>query len=140
MKPRNLIGLLWQCIILSLPIAMTGCRTLPEPSAEVLAAHDTKHWQRDQVVGLTITLIDPKRIEYMSFGDDGLLVGTYGEVGGKVCGPVSGWRLIRGRLFLCDPDGKHLGAELHLVSISANMLVIRRISGELARYKIHNRK
>lgn len=116
----------------------TSCQSLPERSAAVESFHDTIPWKRNQVVGLTVSLIDPQRIEYLSFGKCGMLAMTGGSVGGKVCGPLLGWRLRRGRLFMSDTEGENLGGEMYLVSLTHETLTTRRSTGELARYKVHH--
>ncbi len=119
-----------------LVLCLVGCATPPEVSPEVLAHGDTKLWKREQIVGLRIRLIDAKNIVSMSFSARGFLVGNYGEVGGKVCGPVTGWKLVRGRLFLSDLGRNKFGSELHLVRMEEGILTLRQSSGLLEKYQI----
>ena len=118
-------------------LSLVSCRSLPPQQDPALAHGDTIPWRYDQVLGLSMTLDDPKRVEYYSFGQKGGLAVTFGERDGKCCGPLIGWRLYRGRLFLCDFEGRNLGEELYLVSYTHDEVVIRRSSGELAHFKRH---
>lgn len=122
--------------ILCVP-ALVGCRSLPLQHQPALAHGDTIPWRHDQVLGLSMTLDDPKRMEYYSFGHKGALAVTVGERDGKCCGPLLGWRLYRGRLFLCDFEGRNIDEEFYLVRYGQEEVVIRRSSGELAHFKRH---
>jgi hypothetical protein len=116
---------------------MMSCRTLPRSQDSVLAHGDTIPWRYEQILGLSMTLDDPKRVEYYSFGNNGALAVTLGERGGMCCAPLIGWRLYRGRLFLCDIDGHTLDEELYLVRYTHDEVLIRRSSGALERFKRH---
>ena len=125
--------LLFAC--LGVMFALMSCRSLPRQRDSALAHGDTIPWRYDQVLGLSMTLDDPNRVEYYSFGRKGALAVTFGERDGKCCGPLIGWRLYRGRLFLSDFEGHTLDEELYLVRYAHDEVVIRRSSGELARFK-----
>jgi hypothetical protein len=135
-RPSTKLSLL---AILALTVGMPSCRSLPPQSPQALAHRDTIPWTRDQVEGLTVSLIDPKTEEQLSFAEKGVLIVTAGKVGGMLVGPVCGWRLIRGRLFMSDTEGRNLGNEFYLVSMTPDVLTVRRSSGELARYKVTGR-
>jgi hypothetical protein len=123
------------CILPFLLLA-TSCRMLPPLSAEATAFHDTIPWTKEQVEGLTVVSLDPHHYAYMSFSKGGYVAVTAGS-GGKFTSPLLGWRLIRGRLFFFDPIGKKLGSELYLVSLTNEILTVRRSDGSLATYKVH---
>lgn len=122
------------CSCLILLSSLVGCRNLPEPSPAALAFHDTIPWRHSDIKNLSLTLIDDKRVERLLFSEDGFLPATFGESGGKICGPLFRWKVIRGRLFYTD--GTTLGDELYLVSVVNDVLTARRSSGEIVRYKI----
>ncbi|MFM8885756.1 MAG: hypothetical protein ACKOKC_05015 [Chthoniobacterales bacterium] len=115
-------------------LALASCRSLPPRAPSVLAHGDTIPWQRNQVLGLSMALDDPKRIESYSFGRGGTLAVTFGEKNGMACGPLIGWRLHQGRLFFCDVEGKNLEEELFLVRYADDEVIVRRSNGELARF------
>jgi|GEM_PF-3780361 len=81
-----------------------------------------------------MALDDPKRIESYSFDRGGTLAVTFGEKGGMASGPLMGWRLHQGRLFICDAEGNDLGEELSLVRYADDEVIVRRSNGELARF------
>lgn len=134
LRAMNVCPILFLASLLA-ALSLASCRSLPPQPASALAHGDTIPWRYDQVAGLSMTLDDPKRIEYYGFGQKGALAMTVGERGGMVTGPLLGWRLDRGRLFICDAGGKDLGTELFLVRYSDDEVIIRRASGELARFK-----
>lgn len=124
-----------QLAILTLILIATSCRMLPPPSDEATAFHDTIPWRKDQVEGLTVVSLDPHHYTYMSFSKGGYVAVTAGS-GGKVTSPLMGWRLIRGRLFFHDPIHDKLGGELHLVSLTNDLLTVRGTDGKLQKYKV----
>jgi hypothetical protein len=85
-----------------------------------------------------MTLVDPKKVEYYSFGRKGALAATFGEVGGMCFGPLLGWRYYRGRLFTSDMDGHSLGEEFYLVAMNRDSVTLRRPTGELAHFQRHH--
>jgi hypothetical protein len=127
--------------ILALAVGMPSCRSLPPQSQEALALHDTLPWTRDQLEGLSISLIDPKKVEQLTFYQDGTLTVTAGPVGGMLVSPLCGWRLIRGRLFMTDTEGEIYGNgdEFYLVSMAPDILTLRRSNGDIAHYKVTKR-
>ena len=114
-----------------------SCQSLPPRSTAVAALGDSIAWTRDQVEGLVITRLDTEGHEYMSFDPGGTLAVTGGS-GSMVCSPLCGWKLRHGRLFTCDVEGTTLDEELYLVSLTNDILTIRRENGELVRYKVHH--
>lgn len=82
-----------------------------------------------------MALVDPKRIEYYEFGQKGALAATFGQVDGMCFGPLLGWRLYGGRLFICDFEGKTLDEELHLIHFRDDEVKVSRSNGELALFR-----
>jgi hypothetical protein len=109
---------------------------LPPRSSTVDAFHDIIPWRRSQIEGLDVTLIDPDYYQHLFFGEDGSLAMTAGS-GGKLCGPLFGWRLRHGRLFTCDLMDGRFNDELYLVSLTDDLLTMRHSNGKLSRYKVH---
>jgi len=115
-------------------LLVSGILCLSACVANKSAAPPTTQWTRDDVVGLTIELIDPNIIESMSFTAQGIAVVTIGRKDGWVAAPAWPWRLIRGRLQLNHRDEVY--EELTLISRDASIIVARRRNGKIARYRI----
>jgi hypothetical protein len=94
---------------------------------------DVIPWKKSQIIGLEVTLEDKEAVEYMCFHKEGSLSITLGTKGGMCCAPLFEWKLISGRLVIPEYD------TLSLVSLSPDVLVVRRKSGSLAKYQVHNR-
>jgi hypothetical protein len=117
----------------------TSCQTLLPRSAAVETYGDTVLWKREQVEDLEVTLLDSDGHQHLCFNKGGILT-VSGGAGGMVTGGVCGWRLRQGRLFTCDTEGEALSEEFYLVSLTDELLTVRRTGGELERYKVHPRR
>jgi hypothetical protein len=100
-----------------------------------------KEWQKSDVVGLTMELVDPVAIQEMHFTKDGYVALTIGEKNGPhvaLAAPLAQWRLTDGRLHIFD--GMHINYELTLVSRDSEIIVVRDKSGKEQKYKIINKE
>ncbi|WP_397383857.1 hypothetical protein [Prosthecobacter sp.] len=107
-------------------------------------AGQTTLWKRSFLSGLSVTLIDDRRVEYFSFASNGMVAVTYGSIRKKgnqtitsLCGPLDYWKLVDGILEIRDCDGK-LYERLTLVSLDKEHLVVIRQDGTQATYKVHS--
>ena len=111
-----------------------------------LAACATKHpqaekhrqWTANEVNGLTMSLVDPVRIERMQFTPDGLAPVSFGFRRGNltsVCAPLYYWKLVSGRLRIFTYSGVTY-EEFTLISRDATTVTVRRHNGKVAKYKI----
>ena len=112
----------------------SGCATKPGvKTINGMVYSDVIPWKRSQIIGLEVTLEDKEAVEYMCFHKGGSLSITLGTKGGMCCAPLFEWKLISGRVVIPEYD------TLSLVSLSPDMLVVRRKNGSLARYQVHHR-
>ncbi|MEI8290660.1 MAG: hypothetical protein WCH99_14420 [Verrucomicrobiota bacterium] len=118
------------CLVLFAGCFLAGCDAQMEPTSR-----PTQHqWTKAEVVGLSIELIDPVRVEYMYFRPDGVLPLKAGEKNGLVMAPIFYWEIVSGRLRITD--GTQLQDEFTLVSRDATTLTVRRHNGKIAKYKL----
>jgi hypothetical protein len=96
-------------------------------------------WSQDEIIGLTIELIDSKKIEIYSFGKDGVAM-TFGRKNGFVTGPLAEWKIIDNRLVIgfwgngvTEPPA---GAGFMLISKSDSIFVLKDSSGAIKRFKV----
>lgn len=109
-------------------LCLTAC-AVGKPAAPPVA-----QWTREIVASLTMELIDPIAIEWMSFTPNGYVATCYGRKGGWITAPAFEWRLDRGRLQIVN-EGQVM-EELTFVSRDASTIVARRRDGQLAKYKV----
>lgn len=124
--------------ILIVGLMLSACTAPPTaarngPAAALGVAF--RPWTTNDVVGLTISLIDPLVIQSMSFTLHGTVPYTAGRKNGWITGPLFRWKLHDGRLQIVDHENR-LKEELSLVSRDASTIVARRRSGMIARYRI----
>jgi len=82
-----------------------------------------------------MTLVDPNSIEWMHFNGSGMASVSYGSDKDNVVGVAYNWRLVNGRLRLFDANDK-IYDELTLISRDNVILVVRKRSGKIAKYRI----
>ena len=116
------------CGAMLFPACTPNSRTTPTP---ITANVD---WTAKDLAGLEVTLVDPVRIEWMSFQDDGHVSITIGEKNISMTAPIFIWRIVSGRLRLIDDD--KIYEELTLITRDSKTIVARRRNGQLATYKI----
>lgn len=97
------------------------------------------NWNQDELVGLTIDLIDPKKIETYSFGKDSVAM-TFGRKNGFVAGPLAEWKIIDNRLVIGfwgnGATEPLVGAGFMLISKSDSIFVLKDSSGAIKRFKV----
>jgi hypothetical protein len=119
--------------------SFSSCAFGPRSQSTTATGGDGDEWTNDYVIGLTIELDDPGKIEWMSFSRDGLVPVTHGRRGGSIEGPLYAWKIVEGKLQILRGD-QDTYDELTLISRNANTITARRMSGEVVRYKIFKRK
>jgi hypothetical protein len=94
-------------------------------------ARSAARWTPEMVFGLHFTLVDPIRIEdYVcsKAGTVSVVLGTRSEI----TPPLWYWRIRDGRLQFSD--GNSIKEDFTLLSMSENVLTVRRRSGEIAKF------
>lgn len=97
-------------------------------------------WERENIVGLTIELIDSEKIEKYSFVNESVLM-TFGRKGGFVTAPSAEWRLIDNRLVIgffnhegiVEPEK---GSGFSLISWKGSMLTLQDNKGIVKRFRV----
>lgn len=134
-------------VAISLTCLTLGCTTTERKSDEPAKhARQTIPWKRSHLSGLSVTLIDDRRVEYFSFSSNGMVAVTYGSIRKKgnqtitsLCGPLDYWKLEDGVIVIRDYDGKTY-ERLSLVSLDKEHLIVIRQDGTEATYKVHDNK
>ena len=86
-------------------------------------------WNREDVIGLNLSLDDPVLIENLSFKKEGMIQADFGRKNGPVCGPILYWRISRGKLFI-------QGKEVVLISRTPATMTFKEGDGKLKQFKI----
>ena len=102
-----------------------GCATEPRRT-------DVDGWTKQKVVGLSMDLIDPDRVEQYRFARGGYVSTTVGTRE-LLSGPLAEWRVRAGILQILD-SGK-VTDELTLLHIDGRVMTVRRRSGETDRFR-----
>jgi len=121
------------CLLVVLVLLLaTGCAA-PRPSRPPPPRLTTAG-----LTGLTLDLIDPAKIEQMTFDSKGYLPLTVGEKNSWITAPLLRWKIVSGRLLLFK-EGQ-VTEEFTLVSRDTTNMTLRRRDGTIARYKIIRRE
>ncbi len=87
-----------------------------------------------------MTLIDAERIEVLSFGEDGFVMGTFGTKGGGVFGPVLFWRIEKDALIISDEKNSPARASYLLKTIKGDVLKVSTMTGSMEEFELDNSK
>ena len=95
-------------------------------------------WTPENVVGLSIELIHPTRIENYNFLDQAATGKTYvaatlGSKDGPVTGPLLEWRIVDGRLWIGD---ERISTEFILLSRTQDRLIVENRDGSISEFRV----
>jgi len=113
-------------------------RAMPKPDKGEPTATEAQ-WKGGPIVGLTIQLDNPTRIESYTFDRAGQVFVMLGAKGGKLATPTYYWELANGQIVVTTED-KQIYDEFTFVSRTSDTLVLRRHNGETVTYKIVAKK
>lgn len=123
--------------LLGLLATWIGCATdSTRESPVVQSNYTTIPWQRSQLANLEVTLLDNKRVEHFSFKEDGTVIMEFGTTKYLIA-PIEYWELRGERVVITSDDGT-VYDELFLISLSHDILQVKRRDGSIARYKVHH--
>jgi hypothetical protein len=107
-------------------------------------------WTHRTVSHLTLELVgDPVAIERLRFFPDGIVLVVWGqkrkpakgEFGEVTSNPALHWRFVDGRVVIFDPATPRRSEEtLTYLRREGSVLILRRISGAIGRYKMSREK
>jgi hypothetical protein len=123
---RSILLLACSCFVL---VAIVAChREIPQSELGPPIP-----WQRDQIVGLNISLQDEESVEQMLFVDEKAVAMTLGSKK-SVTAPIFYWKLNDGILVITGTNDVY--EELSLISLSPTTLIVKRKNGRIATYAV----
>ncbi len=125
-------------------LSITACTSPLQIKPEDEAKLQSQPWEIAHVEGLQVDLIDPIRLQWMSFGMMNSTQKGVGYVsmtcGTKVCFtfPARLWKIDNGKLVVFKDGASHEIERLELLSLTKTLLIARRSTGQIVRYKVQH--
>ncbi|MES2599117.1 MAG: hypothetical protein V4662_27565 [Verrucomicrobiota bacterium] len=128
-------------------LSITACMSPRKMKLEDTAKLQPQRWQVGHVEGLQVNLMDPIRLQWMSFSrmnsaseGVGYVSITYGT---KDCFtfPARRWKIDDGKLVVFAEGASHEIERLELLSLTRSLLIARRSTGQIVQYEVqHHQK
>ena len=104
--------------VLVVAIALTGCA--------VQGLGESTTWERLNVEGLQLELVDEEKFELLKFGPQGMVAATVGTKRGALIGPLWYWRIEGEHLIISERPKDGTYADLHAPKLNGSFLFVRR--------------
>jgi hypothetical protein len=137
-RPAGSIGKLLGCVLLAATL-LPSCAPYSEFELKALRPYSASAsglgWTQSGITGLHLALVDPGRIEEMTFQPGGRVLMAIGQRNGHVSHPVYLWKLIGNELHVSDADG-HFYDLFTPVSRGPHTLKLHRRGGAISVYRV----